>query len=180
MCELNLSWRGKCPVLKLLWGHWHPASRWPNLGCSRKRSGMILMPCISLVNQCPVTLVTSLVIGQPGWHSWEGPQYKRKRVAATQGHKLLDLFVWVAEYALEEILDMESCVLCNTPFGSSPYWDSGVSTPQLSEQPHQWPEHPTRSSPTGSKECLPTASTVVFIGAAAPVTGAPYKEQPDQ
>ena len=51
--------------------------------------------------------------------------------------------------------------------------------------PNLWSSHtsdwsiPTRSSPTGSKECLPTASTVVSNGAAALVTGVPYKEQPD-
>ena len=54
-----------CPALKLLWGHWHSASRRPNSGYSRKGSKMILTPCVSLVIQCPVTLVTPLVIGQP-------------------------------------------------------------------------------------------------------------------
>ena len=54
------------------------------------------------------------------------------------------------------------------------------SAPQLSEQPHQWLKCPTRSSLTGSKEHLPTASTVVFIRAATLVTGAPYEEQPNQ
>ena len=39
MCELNLSWGGKCPVLKSLWGHWHSASKRPSLGCSRRDSG---------------------------------------------------------------------------------------------------------------------------------------------
>lgn len=31
------------------------------------------------------------------------------------------------------------------------------------EQPYQWPERPTRSSQTGSKECSPTVNAVVFI-----------------
>ena len=75
----------KCPVLKSLWGHWLSASKRPSLGCSRKGSRMIHAPCVSLVIQCPVTLVTPLVIGQPWWHSWEGLRYKRKRVATTWG-----------------------------------------------------------------------------------------------
>ena len=54
----------ECPVLKSLWAHWHSASKRPSLGCSRKGSRMILVPCVSLVIQCPVTLVTPLVIGQ--------------------------------------------------------------------------------------------------------------------
>ena len=64
MCELNLSWGGKCLVLKSLWGHWHSANMRPNSGCSRKGSKMIFATCISLVIQCPVTLATPLVIGQ--------------------------------------------------------------------------------------------------------------------
>ena len=63
--DLLLGLTTKCPVLKSLWGHWHSASRLPNSGCSKKRSGMTLAPCVLLVDWCPVTLMTSLVIGQP-------------------------------------------------------------------------------------------------------------------
>ena len=59
--SLNGAELSLCPVLKSLWGHWHLASRWPNSGCSRKRSRMTLAPCISLVNQCRALRL----IGQP-------------------------------------------------------------------------------------------------------------------
>ena len=68
VCPYSVPFSTICLVLKSLWGHWYSASRWPNAVCSRKRSGMILASCILLVNQCPVTLVTSLVIGQLWWH----------------------------------------------------------------------------------------------------------------
>ena len=153
---------------------------------------MILTPCISLVIQCPVTLVTPLVIGQPYDTLGRGSSITGKGLllhgvvscwicsCELQSMLLRRYWTWSAVSFATRLLvaaptdvvvwahpNLQSSHTSDWSTQQGAAWLVARSTCQqlvqlyLTEQPHRWLEHPTRSSLIGSKEHLLTIVTVV-------------------
>ena len=120
--------------------------------------------------QWPFKVTTPFHFWRVLW-SWKATAYDQATITAFR--KNISLWVevvscWFCSCELQSTLLRRFCTWSAMSFATHLLVAASTKTvvwayPNITEQLHQWPEHPIKSSPADSKERLPTTSAVIYI-----------------